>query len=209
MPLIVALLAAISIHAPHTRSDTGWDSYAHPSGYFNPRSSYEERPLCLDSHEFFHISIHAPHTRSDRKHIRSFIGNNISIHAPHTRSDPHMMFASLSTCFDFNPRSSYEERRETWHLRQQLSTFQSTLLIRGATRFSSDGCSTYSISIHAPHTRSDLRVYSIIVFLLKFQSTLLIRGATDDILQMLWDDGISIHAPHTRSDLSVSPQARR
>ena len=200
MPLIVALLAAISIHAPHTRSDTGWDSYAHPSGYFNPRSSYEERPLCLDSHEFFHISIHAPHTRSDRKHIRSFIGNNISIHAPHTRSDPHMMFASLSTCFDFNPRSSYEERRETWHLRQQLSTFQSTLLIRGATPCPECLNLIRCISIHAPHTRSDEIFLRWMFYILHFNPRSSYEERLARILNHCFPPQISIHAPHTRSD---------
>ena len=101
------------------------------------------------------ISIHAPHTRSDdRWHIMARNSGMISIHAPHTRSD-----ASIK-------RPSGVD-----------VSFQSTLLIRGATRLKHlsllavlhfNPRSSYEerlrgvsystrreISIHAPHTRSD------------------------------------------------------
>ena len=78
----------ISIHAPHTRSDSlismtkreaslfqstllirGATCTANGitiASHFNPRSSYEERRLPLRAHEGNgRISIHAPHTRSD------------------------------------------------------------------------------------------------------------------------------------------------
>ena len=56
---------------------------------------------------------------------------------------------------DFNPRSSCEERPEDKPYTRAVTRFQSTLLMRGAT--CCDGilraCNT--ISIHAPHARSD------------------------------------------------------
>ena len=78
------------------------------------------------------------------------------------------------------------------------------------------------ISIHAPHTRSDIKLQQIPNKRQVFQSTLLIRGATlfimicaksrpyfnprssyeerrFEFLRRL-DEFISIHAPHTRSD---------
>ena len=145
----------ISIHAPHARSDvTSWRCGTHfyhfnprssceerhnirIKGYnkanFNPRSSCEERHLrfaCLSCRS--HISIHAPHARSDCQAMQVRLCSTISIHAPHARSD--------------NPRTS-EDEAET--------TFQSTLLMRGATP---EGIK--------------------IILLQRFQSTLLMRGAT-------------------------------
>ena len=56
--------------------------------------------------------------------------------------------------------------------------FQSTLLMRGATKSASGSRAKTPISIHAPHARSDLKS-SIVASLLVL---------------------ISIHAPHARSD---------
>ena len=100
------------------------------------------------------ISIHAPHTRSDVI-VRDCFSTcrDISIHAPHTRSDIYRSQNPRHIPY-FNPRSSYEERRnESARLSQFI--FQSTLLIRGAT-----AAQPTSLAI------------------LSFQSTLLIRGAT-------------------------------
>ena len=57
---------------------------------------------------------------------------------------------------NFNPRSSCEERRAKLHSQFAAGmTFQSTLLMRGATcRLEIDAIFD-SISIHAPHARSD------------------------------------------------------
>ena len=102
---------------------------------------------------------------------------------------------------NFNPRSSCEERPVVWKLTPSLTAFQSTLLMRGATRRSEYryGISAY-ISIHAPHARSDHhasqggpsfqkfnprpscveRRHAVTIWplLIVFQSTLLMRGAT-------------------------------
>ena len=78
---------------------------------------------------------------------------------------------------DFNPRSSCEERRIRKPQDLLPEIFQSTLLMRGATISSALNRQSVSISIHAPHARSD----GIAIFQ---------QGSCP----------ISIHAPHARSD---------
>ena len=130
------------------------------------------------------ISIHAPHARSDHSRRSFHWARRISIHAPHARSDLLDFATMYARC-----------------------KFQSTLLMRGATfsqsvtvvrltyfnprssceerRFCEPSPTSPSISIHAPHARSDL---GRIVLTLEFV--------------------ISIHAPHARSDGRDIPIAR-
>ena len=124
----------ISIHAPHARSD--WTCWQHWTGCldFNPRSSCEER-LAED--------------------VNGFTTPDISIHAPHARSDKRDPPAARRGR-DFNPRSSCEERLIGLATMSTLQAFQSTLLMRGATKA--------QVSVPKTHFR--------------FQSTLLMRGAT-------------------------------
>ena len=180
--LIKRLICHISIHAPHARSDKGL--------------------FRIQSHALL-ISIHAPHARSDRHAALLSDHCGISIHAPHARSD------ATSTCSPpssrhFNPRSSCEERHSaSSQTPPEQALFQSTLLMRGATRL----CTSHT-SIPT-----------------KFQSTLLMRGATcrsshtcpsrqnfnprssceERQRRYRWicrHRAISIHAPHARSDES-------
>ena len=89
---------------------------------------------------------------------------------------------------NFNPRSSCEERRSRIMIFLRMPRFQSTLLMRGATSCSLGIFSCSSISIHAPHARSD-------------------RTAGNGTGM----GNISIHAPHARSDLDalIGREARR
>ena len=79
---------------------------------------------------------------------------------------------------DFNPRSSYEERRSA-----SKSPLAQAFISIHAPHTRSDMCFfhllhvSHSISIHAPHTRSDNNQH-FPALVLVFQSTLLIRGAT-------------------------------
>ena len=57
-----------------------------------------------------------------------------------------------------------------------------------------------TISIHAPHARSDRFQTLRDVSPFQFQSTLLMRGATCAVKLPVSLAGISIHAPHARSD---------
>ena len=79
---------------------------------------------------------------------------------------------------DFNPHSSCEERLYVVLKAAMYIIFQSTLLMRGATRSKGGIHLVLLISIHAPHARSDDR-----------------RD-----LHTVIHTTISIHAPHARSD---------
>ena len=149
--------AQISIHAPHARSDSRTARITRCARLnFNPRSSCEERPLSgvgaisevkfqstllmrgatgragppassrrdfnprssceerrgrpAQGRQHHQISIHAPHARSDHSCCDGLHEHHISIHAPHARSD----------------QQGQTRRRDSL-------TFQSTLLMRGAT----------------------------------------------------------------------------
>ena len=80
---------------------------------------------------------------------------DISIHAPHARSDRHVRPRRLHIRRHFNPRSSCEERLEHKLVTFGKCSFQSTLLMRGATQLQLK--------------EQDIKA---------FQSTLLMRGAT-------------------------------
>ena len=154
--------------------------------HFNPRSSCEERQACgrLPA-EKRHISIHAPHARSDEGFGITFGNRVISIHAPHARSD--------------KKRNRVDDRGVTIsihapHARSDDSgsmpnynfeVFQSTLLMRGATR-------SYSPSRHNnrhfnPRSSCEERHQAprLEILVAVFQSTLLMRGATSYPLSRL------------------------
>ncbi len=101
----------ISIHAPHARSDRQTATACYVVTF---QSTLLMRGATRDKRGFIGvvgvISIHAPHARSDFTAIDIFHLGRISIHAPHARSDA----TSAS-----NAKAS--------------ETFQSTLLMRGAT----------------------------------------------------------------------------
>ena len=88
------------------------------------------------------------------------------------------MDAMFFTIADFNPRSPYGERLPFCNSSPPIMPFQSTLPIRGATDVRRDDQVAELISIHAPHTGSDLDQDAVRVFSVAFQSTLPIRGAT-------------------------------
>ena len=147
--------------------------------HFNPRSSCEERLfeyLRAIAHHVC-ISIHAPHARSDLPvSVRKYLVLNFNPrssceerHDPLGPSKGMAHFNPRSSCEErrsiiacenlecnFNPRSSCEERHgQCDGGRHDHRRFQSTLLMRGATR--QDKLDTEQIL---------------------FQSTLLMRGAT-------------------------------
>ena len=192
----------ISIHAPHTRSDQLSIRRSAASTPFQSTLLIRGATLpTVSPRDTATISIHAPHTRSDHSRgrcltlLRKFQStllirgatlstecevyflHLISIHAPHTRSDDN----GASGCAEaVGFQSTLLIRGATISKISMLarqSRFQSTLLIRGATPCSPVTLCGQTISIHAPHTRSDT------------------GGRTKKRR-----NGISIHAPHTRSD---------
>ena len=98
---------------------------------FNPRSSYEERLAPLSATICSPISIHAPHTKSDLLYTMCWMASVFQ--------STLLIRRATSTCrlgasvYNFNPRSSYEERLDDGDQEAKIQ-----------------------ISIHAPHTKSDL-----------------------------------------------------
>ena len=103
--------SVISIHAPHARCDILCFYLAKTTLNFNPRTSCEVRHPWLSSKiPNYIISIHAPHARCDHKSLTKRIDSNY-----------------------FNPRTSCEVRLAIICFTKS-SLFQSTHLMRGATR---------------------------------------------------------------------------
>ena len=127
------LSVPVSIHAPHARGDlTSWTA-SRPRSCFNPRPSCEGRLGRRDGGgDRARVSIHAPHAR----------GDSSSWPPPSSRS-----------CF--NPRPSCEGRHRTDRTNIHPSVFQSTPLIRGATKTGTEIGHHLLVSIHAPHARGD------------------------------------------------------
>ncbi len=178
----------ISIHAPHARSDGLPDGYGQAGAL---------------------ISIHAPHARSDRRCI-PFLNGMTDFNPRSSCEERRKRMSRPRASSHFNPRSSCEERLVRLNKFAQLDEFQSTLLMRGATRPSPSSCRIpihfnprssceerpvalpravwkLRISIHAPHARSDGCAVA----------------GTDAVL------AISIHAPHARSDSCAERPRRR
>ena len=146
--------------------------------YFNPRSSCEERrckSVSMSAHT--KISIHAPHARSDLFLVSCRLFLQISIHAPHARSDPRFVHISIP-----------------------ITTFQSTLLMRGATSRSprSRAVLAHFNPRSSCEERRESREPPFDPFYFNPRSSceerLEIRGSDKP------DVKISIHAPHARSD---------
>ena len=125
----------------------------------------------------FRISIHAPRERSDALFLKVGEKPKISIHAPRERSD---IFGKKGIDLtNFISIHAPRERSDVFSLIVIILylTFQSTLLVRGA-------------------TVNDVKKGSEKIF----QSTLLVRGATQPTLWYFYGKSISIHAPRERSD---------
>ena len=168
----------ISIHAPHARSDSFFVRKRRRGEYFNPRSSCEERQVFISQpmrdKTFQSTLLMRGATGGAKKIVRN---REISIHAPHARSDPVTSRRPAWLSY-FNPRSSCEERPSQKRGRDRPRKFQSTLLMRGATR---TGASSVTLIKRFQSTllmRGATRRRVIGMPYWTFQSTLLMRGAT-------------------------------
>ena len=199
---------AISIHAPHARSDDG-DGQAGGTAKFQSTLLMRgaTKGFCHRGRDVA-ISIHAPHARSDvRKRCIEVAPLDISIHAPHARSDA---MSSMLSAFSI--------------------LFQSTLLMRGATPTHGRLHYHRPISIHAPHARSDRRCCRCYTRRLYFNprssceerppyrhpsarcSDFNPRSSCEERRPVFASRSIrkiSIHAPHARSDPHRSSPSRR
>ncbi len=132
---------------------------------------------------------------------------NISIHAPYARSDLISMSVPPSTSFQSTLLMRGATSSCVSTTRRQIE-FQSTLLMRGATcpiQWSIWTTTKFQSTLlmrGATITDSQEQVATI------FQSTLLMRGATKEAWRDLLSIMISIHAPHARSDNSKQAHVR-
>ena len=122
------------------------------------------------------ISIHAPLTGSDPlRRAYKKRRNHFNPRSPY--GERPYSYKRNSGAYYFNPRSPYGERQNPRRVFRMIDIFQSTLPLRGATKFKVVHAVQKNISIHAPLTGSDSQV----------------RGVKNDQF-------ISIHAPLTGSD---------
>ena len=146
----------ISIHAPLAGSDAIYCDMSSVNALFQSTLPLRGATLfpCAERMER-HISIHAPLAGSDGKRK-----------------------ASITTTSNFNPRSPCGERLSRREVAAAGNEFQSTLPLRGATKYLEEGETLELISIHAPLAGSDNGLISRGNVKRAFQSTLPLRGAT-------------------------------
>ena len=170
---------AISIHAPHARSDSSltfckWYFAIFQSTLLMRGATFVSASR-LSSIAFQSTLLMRGATlcRPSRRSCAP-----ISIHAPHARSDPSIRHKQIHLSH-FNPRSSCEERRERWRQKQARRNFNPrSSCEERPLYYDREVTEDVRISIHAPHARSDKMMSLIKSIYLKFQSTLLMRGAT-------------------------------
>ena len=171
----------ISIHAPRGGSDAAVPCLFPHLEYFNPRSPWGERHLCISSRSTpppFQSTL--PVGGATRNTIATpRLLSIISIHAPRGGSDAFRLHCRKSNC-NFNPRSPWGERPISAGSLTACPLFQSTLPVGGATLPFRAYSLIWNISIHAPRGGSDL-------------------GAYWGLRQL----PISIHAPRGGSDLNI------
>ena len=144
------------------------------------------------------ISIHAPLAGSDSTHAPQPGVVAISIHAPLAGSDKwHPV--DCPTHSHFNPRSPCGERLLLVSPLSYISSFQSTLPLRGATSRSRHTSSGTGFQSTLP-LRGATAGANASVVVNQFQSTLPLRGATAAVRPGRRGADISIHAPLAGSD---------
>ena len=148
--------------------------------YFNPHSPCGERPYGIVKKWLLTaISIHTPHAGSDRFLRIPFSSHlSISIHTPHAGSDGVAVGARTKDeiISIHTPHAGSDEdliNKLPW-----ASVFQSTLPMRGATRYSR--CLACGVGYFNPHSPCGERLRQQI--------------------SMVPDPTISIHTPHAGSD---------
>ena len=167
---------------------------------FNPRPSYEERlQKAINSVNRLNISIHAPHTRSDASSYPKSDGFWIFQSTPLIRGATVGISKVAFSDLYFNPRPSYEERLFLARLHRLPPYFNPRPSYEERRRRTDAGTLSESISIHAPHTRSDHRMpfsFHLPQISIHAPHTRSDGEGRTDLQAGL----ISIHAPHTRSD---------
>ena len=125
----------ISIHAPRVGRDGCYVSKDGDSNHFNPRAPCGARPRGgADVIATSRISIHAPRVGRDLVNLGFLVVQPIiSIHAPRVGRDIFSGMTTVKKLDNFNPRAPCGARRLTTATANEISTFQSTRPVWGAT----------------------------------------------------------------------------
>ena len=163
----------ISIHAPRAGGDVPRPKQPAVSNQnFNPRPPYNRQRHGI------HFNPRSP--CGERLVSRAFdnVCNRISIHAPRAGSDyPVGLCSRYEHGISIHAPRAGSDSAGAFYL-PYFIRFQSTLPVRGATRYAAVKQVFYGISIHAPRAGSDKELRNTLYNIFEFQSTLPVRGAT-------------------------------
>ena len=201
-PYILRLSSRISIHTPLAGSDAAFRmrlasstvfqstlplrGATRPSGcvwlrprYFNPHSPCGERPRSSSyACRPIHFNPHSPCGERLGIEYSVLVLDVISIHTPLAGSDFDHRFRCFRTCaISIHTPLAGSDLFPSFFGRE-VTKFQSTLPLRGATQCRMPASTGQQISIHTPLAGSDKAVMSNAQDAWKFQSTLPLRGAT-------------------------------
>ena len=154
------LQTPISIHALRKESDPGTLRLTKRSKNFNPHSPCGERPPPWPSrHAPYDFNPHSP--CGERRGLQDAFGfvHGISIHTPLAGSDETRMGVQQSRNISIHTPLAGSDRPYTSSPKYSL-LFQSTLPLRGATRFGEEGRAERQISIHTPLAGSDAPLFA-------------------------------------------------
>ena len=173
----------VSIHAPHAGRDVDavnnalWQLLFQSTRPMRGATGRGYDPRCTGC-----VSIHAPHAGRDAHwHILLSFGGSFNPRAPCGARRGRWSLSIDPTCF--NPRAPCGARRNPSPMMEEISKFQSTRPMRGATGRGHRRCGQHRVSIHAPHAGRDS------------------DSAHDTLFRL-----VSIHAPHAGRDISAHPQ---
>ena len=169
----------ISIHAPHARSDPVAEGRCPGPCHFNPRSSCEERHsgrlLRADAGYF------NPRSSCEERRLRHNGGSAGTYFNPRSSCEERLLLLLLFHAYfiiSIHAPHARSDMPTVSGLAMRL-TFQSTLLMRGATRMRetrSSRSTHFNPRSSCEERRFDKRLHRLVWAL--FQSTLLMRGAT-------------------------------
>ena len=178
-------MARISIHAPLTGSDALASAVRSVNGHFNPRSPYGERRQKSRSCKRAWTFQSTLPLRGATFWIAS-IRYRIGYFNPRSPYGERLIPRdTVRLMCNFNPRSPYGERRRGFWLGTRSLSISIHAPLTGSDCRLWWRVGGLGISIHAPLTGSDSDCTWSMVLLSIFQSTLPLRGATSTLILLL------------------------
>ncbi len=190
----------VSIHAPRAGRDPFIEDASVDTDCFNPRAPCGARP-------FVSTQGLSGYTFQSTRPVRGATGlvnvtvfrNYVSIHAPRAGRDGRWLAKEDETgCF--NPRAPCGARLETWSICPNISWFQSTRPVRGATHGNKSGGFMGSVSIHAPRAGRDSLVLLSVLSFRGFNPRAPCGARPSSFKRSSFILTVSIHAPRAGRD---------